>query len=252
MTQHVHSSVCGLCTTRLKDVSVSYKGEIVLEHVSFDLHCGQITALIGPNGAGKSTLMRALIGLIPCQGSISFEDAHAHPSRAPRIGYVPQTLSFDKGAPLSVGDLFSISLAGQPVFMPIAKKRKDRAISALSRVGGAALYDKRLGDLSGGELKRVLLALALVPAPDVLLLDEPEGGMDTMGMEAFLSVLADIRDNEDLTVLLITHEHGLLTKYVDNVALIDKRLLGFGTPEEIFVLEEYANLFRRRRGEAYV
>ena len=158
------------CCLKVAHLGVSMGDQVILEDVNFHLHCGEITALIGPNGAGKSTLFRTILGQLPHSGEIDFQRAGGKHTR-PLIGYVPQSPSFDRGDPVSVLDLFIASIADWPVFLPTPKKLRERVLRCLSRVHAEPLVDKRIGSLSGGELQRVLLAMALEPVPHSLSLD---------------------------------------------------------------------------------
>lgn len=152
-------------------------GESILRDITFQLNCREIVALIGPNGAGKSSLFRSILGQIPYSGSIQFQLAGGYPSH-PKIGYVPQSPSFDRGYPISVLDFFAAAISRWPVFLPVPGHLRDKVTECLARVHGEALIQKRIGTLSGGELQRVLLALALEPIPQILILDEPLSGVD--------------------------------------------------------------------------
>ncbi len=182
--ENAGSGCSGACCLKVADLSVSLGEQTVLEHVSFHLHCGEITALIGPNGAGKSTLFRTILGQLPHAGTIDFQQAGGRRTR-PLIGYVPQSPSFDRGDPVSVLDLFVSAIDAWPVFLPAPKKVRARVAACLKRVHAESLIDTRLGSLSGGELQRVLLAMALEPVPHILILDEPLSGVDIEGKSSF-------------------------------------------------------------------
>ena len=176
------------CCLKLEGLSVRLQGDSILEDVSFHLHCGEIVALIGPNGAGKSSLFRSILGQMPYRGSITFSpaggpairlaDGTVTGGKRPLVGYVPQAPSFDRGDPVSVLDFFTAATAKWPVWLPVPKGYRERAAASLARVHGEDLLDKPMGALSGGQLQRVLLALALEPVPHILILDEPLSGVD--------------------------------------------------------------------------
>ncbi|MFM8718216.1 MAG: metal ABC transporter ATP-binding protein, partial [Chthoniobacterales bacterium] len=169
---------CGECCTTMKGVGVRYRGAPVLEAIDLHLHCGELTAVIGENGAGKTTLIKCLLGEIPHSGEVHFLDAAHRRPDSPVIGYVPQHSSFDKDAPVSVLDLFAASLAERPACLGVSKSVREAALEGLHRTGAEDLIDRRVGTLSGGELQRVLLGLALTPIPNILVLDEPMSGVD--------------------------------------------------------------------------
>lgn len=223
-----------LCCTKLEDFSVHVGSLHIFDHVNLHVHCGQLTALIGPNGAGKSTLLKAILGEVPHTGSLHYVDAKGAHTGHPVIGYVPQYLRFDVSAPLSVMDIFLACLTKKPVWLTSGRKYRPRIEANLARVHAAHLIDRRLGALSGGELQRVLLALALDPMPDLLLLDEPVSGVDRAGLELFYEICAELREKEDMAIILISHDLAMVAKHADQVALMNKGILMTGTPEEVF------------------
>ena len=226
---------CGhLCCTKIEDFSVSFGRVEIFSHVNLHVHCGQLTALIGPNGAGKSTLLRAILGEVPHGGTLHYTDAAGKRTGHPVIGYVPQYLHFDVSSPTSVMDIFMACLSRRPVWLCSATKLRPRVMKSLARVRAEHLVDRRLGALSGGELQRVLLALALDPAPDLLLLDEPVSGVDQNGLELFYNIVAELRAQEDMAIILISHDLNLVVKYADQVVLLDHEVVTSGTPAEVF------------------
>ena len=247
------------CCLKLEGVSVHIQGEDILEDVSFHLHCGEITALIGPNGAGKSTLFRSVLGQLSYQGNITFSPAGGPAIRLadgtvmggtrPLIGYVPQSPSFDRGDPVSVLDLFSASISDWPVFLPTPRRLRARVAECLSRVHAEALIDKRIGALSGGELQRVLLAMALEPVPHILILDEPLSGVDIEGEHQLLEMLDELRTEYDLSILLSTHDFATLNQFADKVILLNKRILKVGPPDEVTASPEFYETFHLRMGK---
>lgn len=245
---HLHSGSCrDACCLKIDRLSVRFGDDPVLEDVSLHMHCGQIVALIGPNGAGKSTLIKAILGQRDYEGTISFHPAGGE--EAPlRIGYVPQSPAFDAGDPISVQDLFACCLNRRPAFLPMKKNFRRQVLECLSRVHGESLIDKRIGDLSGGELQRVLLALALEPMPQLLILDEPLSGVDVDGMTLLMDMLDEIRKTYDLSILMTTHDFSMLERYCDRVVLLAHRILKKGTPMEVLDSEEFAEAFHMGGG----
>lgn len=236
-----HHSV-KLCETKVENFGVKVGELVIFQDVNFTLHCGELTALIGPNGAGKSTLLKSILGEVSHTGKLNYFDAKGKHLR-PIIGYVPQTLKFDTTSPTSVLDLFMACLTWQPVWLFSADSVRDRVVRNLQRVQAEHLLDRRLGALSGGELQRVLLALALDPLPDLLLLDEPVSGVDKVGMEIFYELAASLCADEDMAILLISHDLDMVQKYSDRVILLNKRILKIGNVEEVFQSEEIKKLF---------
>lgn len=235
------------CCLRAEGLGVTAGDQVILHDVDFHLHCGEITALIGPNGAGKSTLFKTVLGQLPHTGTIDFQKAGGKHTR-PLIGYVPQSPSFDRGDPVSVLDLFSASISDWPVFLPTPKGLRSRVAACLSRVHAEALIDKRIGALSGGELQRVLLAMALEPVPHILILDEPLSGVDIEGEKQLLDMLDEVRTQYDLSILLSTHDFATLEEYADKVILLQSTVLKAGKPAEVLSSPEFREVFHLTLG----
>jgi zinc transport system ATP-binding protein len=224
---------CGECCTTLRDVGVRYRGVPVLEHVDLHLHCGELTAVIGENGAGKTTLVRCLLGEVAHTGEVHFMDAAHRRKDSPIIGYVPQHTLFDREAPVSVLDLFAASLADRPACLGVSGPVEKQAREGLARTGAEHLIRRQLGTLSGGELQRVLLGLALTPVPNILVLDEPMSGVDHSGREKFYELLSKLRHEYDLAVLLVSHDLATLARFADRLVFLDRRVICDGTPAEV-------------------
>ena len=239
---------CGdACCLRVQNLSVKIGSEEILHHIDLHVHCGQMLALIGPNGAGKSTFLKAVLNQVDYEGLISFSSPGER-NRRPKIGYVPQSPTFDPSDPISVADLFACCMSRRPAFLGQSKKMRSFIEECLARVHGEALIDKRVGTLSGGELQRVLLALALEPLPNILILDEPLSGVDVEGMGTLMEMLDEIRKTYDLSILLTTHDFSILERYADQVALIDGTILCQGSPRDVLSSEAFRQAFHR--GEA--
>jgi len=232
----------------VEHVGIGIGGTDILRDVSFHLHCGEITALIGPNGAGKSSLFKAILGEIPYSGSIDFEPVGGDKTH-PLIGYVPQSPTFDRGDPVSVLDFFVAAISDWPVFLPVPKKLRARILGCLRRVHGEGLVDKRIGALSGGELQRVLLALALEPLPHILVLDEPLSGVDIDGERQLLEMLDEIRTTYDLSIFLSTHDFATLEQFADKAILLQTTVLKVGTPTEVLASPEFKEVFHLNLGK---
>ncbi len=264
MTEQKHPGgcdCCNACCLQLTDVSVNLSGQDILNKVSCHLHCGEIVALIGPNGAGKSSLFRSILDQIPYTGDITFTPARGAILRMsddgengargvrPRIGYVPQSPTFHRGDPLSVLDFFTASTSKYPVWLPIPKKLRQQAEACFARVHGEDLLDRTMGTLSGGQLQRVLIAMALEPLPQVLILDEPLSGVDIEGERQLLDMLDEIRCQYDLSILLSTHDFATLDQFADKVLLLNKEILKSGTPDEVLSSPEFYETFHLRMGK---
>ena len=243
-TKHDHThGCCGLCRIELDQVGVTAGGDTLLSDISFHIHCGQLTALVGPNGAGKTTLVKALLGQTPYTGRIRHVDAHDHDFPAPRIGYVPQQLPFDREMPLTVMDLMAATLQKRPVWLGIGKQIREQVKKALSETQAEGLMDKRLGALSGGELQRVLLAMALCPLPDLLVLDEPVSGVDQNGLSLFLQTVSALRESHHMGILMVSHDWDLVRRYADHVILLHQKVLCSGSPDAVFSSPAFEETF---------
>lgn len=248
MKLFLHGGSCGdACCLRVQNLNVRIGTDQILSDVNLHVHCGEMVALIGPNGAGKSTLLKAILGQLEYDGVIAFS-APGERNRKPRIGYVPQSPVFEPGDPLSVADLFACCMSKRPAFLGLSKAMREKVAECLDRVHATELMDKRVGTLSGGELQRVLLALALEPLPNILILDEPLSGVDVEGMDALMSMLDEIRKEYDLSILMITHDFSILSRYADQVALIDHTVKKIGSPEEVLQSEEFRLAFHMKGG----
>ena len=248
MNLDIHGGSCGhSCCLRVENLSVKIGGECILSDVNLHVHCGELVALIGPNGAGKSTFLKAILGQREYEGVIAFSEPGQR-SKKPRIGYVPQSPAFDPSDPVSVADLFACCMSKRPAFLGLGKSMRSLVLECLERVHGEDLIDKRIGTLSGGELQRVLLALALEPMPNILILDEPLSGVDVEGMETLMDMLDEIRKNYDLSILMTTHDFSMLPRYADQVVLIDHGIRIQGKPERVLGSLEFAAAFHMKGG----
>ena len=249
MKQMRHNGGCGdSCCLKLNNVSVRIGSDSILKDVTLHVHCGELVALIGPNGAGKSTILKAILGQRDYDGVITFSAPGMRHRKMPRIGYVPQSPAFDPGDPVTVADLFACCQSKWPAFLGMKQEDRENVIQCLERVHGTDLIDKRVGTLSGGELQRVLLALALEPLPNILILDEPLSGVDVEGMETLMDMLDEIRQVYDLSILMTTHDFSTLPRYADQVVLIDHKVLCQGTPEDVLNAPEFLQVFHRKGG----
>ena len=240
---------CGRCGVKIKDLSVVSEGKIILNDINLEVHCGEFLALIGRNGAGKTTLLKAILGEIRHEGKIEYVDhcgcgvSHAH------VGYVPQHFYFDKSSPVSVCDFLNAYSNNVPVFKGnkngIEKVRKN-----LEKVGISHLENRRLGELSGGELQRVMLAFALNPVPDLLILDEPISGVDQKGMDIFYNLVSELRKEHHIAVILVSHDFALVEKYATKVVLVDKKIIAEGSAKEVFESKAFMDVFSYPAGGA--
>ena len=244
----IHGGGCGhSCCLRVENLSVRIGTDSILSDVNLHVHCGEMVAIIGPNGAGKSTFLKAVLGQREYEGTIAFSEPGQR-SKKPRIGYVPQSPTFDPSDPVSVADLFACCMSKRPAFLGLGRTMEEKVLECLDRVHGSDLIHKRVGTLSGGELQRVLLALALEPLPNILILDEPMSGVDITGHKELMDMLDEIRKTYDLSILMTTHDFGMLPKYADQVVLIDGSVLCQGSPETVLESPEFSRIFHRKGG----
>jgi zinc transport system ATP-binding protein len=208
-------------------VSVRYGGAEVLRRVDFRIEPGEIVTVVGPNGSGKSTLLRALIGALPL--------ASGRVVRRPglRIGYVPQRLAVDATMPITVARFLSLPVRRAPA----------EIAAALSRVGAAGLGPERLTELSGGLFQRVLLARALIGAPEILILDEPTQGLDQIGEAAFYRLIEEVRNATGAAVLMVSHDLHVVMSASDRVICLNHHVCCEGTPSHVSAAPEYRALF---------
>ena len=218
---------------QLENVSVQRGRDVIIRDISFTVSCGDIVALIGPNGGGKSTLLKALTGEWPYHGKIRFQDRDGKALPRPCIGYMPQQLLFDRQAPLTVADILGAHHGRWPVFLGVRKKTRKSLTESLKRVNAQHLLDRRLGDLSGGELQRVTLAFALNPVPDILLLDEPVSALDETGKALFYQLVKALRDQYDMLTLIVSHDLDVITAYANRLIYLNKTVITEGPIETV-------------------
>lgn len=227
----------------IRNLSVRLGGAEILSGVNASLRRGEVTALIGPNGAGKTTLLLAVLGLVPYTGEIRFRRADGRGKGRPRIGYVPQRLDFERNAPMTVLDFFALSSQRRPLFLGRSARARRAAVEALARAGAAHLAPRPLGALSGGELQRVLLALALRDDPEILLLDEPVSGVDVAGEERFCDFLAQIHRESRFGLLLVSHDLSVVTRHADRVICLNRTVVCQGATTEILTPENLRAIY---------
>lgn len=236
-------SACGLHCLKINHITVRRAGAVLVQDVSLHAHCGEITAVIGRNGAGKSTLFKAILGELPHEGEVIFTGHGGTPTkRRPRIGYVPQSLNVDEGSPATVLDMALTFTTRYPAFLPVPRRLRQEIEAHFARFAAAQLLDKPVGRLSGGELQRVLLAVATRPHPDMLILDEPVSGVDRAGLETFYGLLEQLR-RDDMVILLVSHDLDYVRRHADRVVLMDKEVLSSGSPESVFASTAFRQAF---------
>ena len=243
MTKNQNSNPVGI---RVTDVTVTYKnGHTALYDASFEIPTGTITALVGVNGAGKSTLFKALMGFVPAaKGDISILGMPVKQAlKQNTVAYVPQAEEVDWSFPVLVEDVVMMGRYGHMNFMRIASAKDKEAVDiALERVGMADFRLRQIGELSGGQRKRVFLARALAQDGRVILLDEPFTGVDVKTEDAIIALLRDMRD-EGRVMLVSTHNLGSVPEFCDRTILVKETVLAYGLTEETFTQENLEKAF---------
>ena len=233
----------GIPLLEVRGLRKSLGGKTIVDGVDLSCGAGEVIGLLGPNGAGKSTLIKALLGEMPHSGSLKFVQSDDDILKAPVMGYVPQSINLDISSPTTVLDLFLASRSKYPAWLIRSKKEIARVNERLAKVRAEHLISRRIGALSGGELQRVLLALALDPVPEILLLDEPVSGIDQNGLELFYETVSDIRKAYDLSIILVSHDMDMVRKYADRVVLLNKTVLKTGLPDEVLGSDVFYDTF---------
>ncbi len=231
------------CALTIRNLSVTLGGNTIIEDISFDIRCREVTAILGPNGAGKTTLVKAITGMVPYSGKVHFCSAQKHGGDRPVIGYIPQRLDFDRAAPLSVLEFFAMNNSRRPVFTGVSRTIRQKAVECLSMVSAENLLNKRLGRLSGGEMQRVLFATAIFPRPNLLIMDEPIAGVDASGEALMYELINNMRGRDELSVVIISHDLSMVNLYTDHVVCINRRLICEGTVGDIMTPENIKATF---------
>lgn len=225
---------------KVSDISVTYRnGHTALYDASFSLPKGSITALVGVNGSGKSTLFKSIMGFVPVsQGSVEILGMPAKKALKQNVvAYVPQSEEIDWNFPVLVEDVVMMGRYGHMGLLRIPKQTDhDMVTAALNRVNMTAFRKRQIGELSGGQKKRVFLARALAQESDVILLDEPFTGVDVQTEEQIMALLRDLRD-EGKVMLVSTHNLGSVPDFCDRTVLINRTVLASGMTSEIFTPE---------------
>jgi zinc transport system ATP-binding protein len=232
------------------DLRVRLGDTDILKGLYTQIPRGQLTALIGLNGSGKTTFLRAILKEVPYTGQVRFRCGHNHDLPFPQhIGYVPQRLLFDTNLPMTVAEMLALALEPRPLWLGLRRGARPRLAKILERAWAGHLLDQPVGGLSGGELQRVLLALALEPAPEILLLDEPASGIDFKHADDFYALIHQLNRETGVTVLLVSHELSVVTRFADRVLCMKEgRIQGEGSPREILQGETIAQIFGPDKG----
>ena len=228
-----------------RDLSAGYGSHTALEGVSFTIEHGCLAGLVGPNGSGKSTLLKVVLGLLrPWQGQVFI---YGHPGRPEpgRVGYTPQSELVDWAFPVTVAEVVLMGRYGR-LGLIRRPTRHDRevAMAALERVHLADRAQRSIGQLSGGEQRRALIARALAQEADLLLLDEPLAGLDAAAQHDLLRLFEELR-REGKTLFVATHDLSCVAADFDHAVLLNRRVVAFGRPAQVFTEENLSIAFQR-------
>ncbi|HET6185640.1 MAG TPA: ABC transporter ATP-binding protein [Trebonia sp.] len=233
---------------RLENIGVRLGGRQILSGVSFTVAPGQFTGLIGPNGAGKTTLLRVILGLTPAtEGRVLLNGSPKTRHGGGLIGYVPQKLAIDQDMPLRARDVVGLGIDGNRLGFPLpSASRRQRITEALEAVGAESYADARIGELSGGEQQRVLIAQALIGRPKLLLLDEPLANLDLRSEQGIVSVLARLAHEQGIAVLISAHDLNPLLREIDTVVYVAAGRAAAGRTGEIIQSDVLSALYGSR------
>lgn len=231
----------------LENVGVQRGGVSILESITVKFQRSELTAVIGPNGAGKTTLLLAILGLIPFRGTIRFFGPDDQPVK-PVISYVPQNLTFDRQSPISVLEFLALDLQIRPIWLGVKTAVREACRDHLAKFKADHLLDRQFGRLSGGEIQRVLLAKALQRSPNLLLLDEPVSGVDMAGGHLFCDILETVRNEQQLTVLMISHDLSVVYRHATRVLCLNKSVSCEGETPAMLTSEQLLRLYGAHSG----
>ena len=246
---------CACCqdhpvAVNVQSLSAKLGGVQILDNVSFHVPQGVCTAIVGPNGAGKTTLVRAILGDLEHTGKILFRQKEngEFSEKRPLFGYVPQRLQFDRLLPLTVMEFLACSFQRRPVFFGISGAFRKTAETYLADVDCSSVRDRKMGALSGGELQRVLLALALMRKPEILILDEPAAGVDFKGEKLCCELLETFRKKQGFTQIMVSHDLSTVAAHAAHVVCVNHQVFAQGDPEKVLTSRALMDTFGLHMG----
>jgi len=234
---------------RLDGISVRLSGRDILRDVGFAVRPGEFTGLIGPNGAGKTTILRVILGLQPpTSGTVIIAGQPRGKGRRSRagslVGYVPQKLLIEPDMPLRVRDVVALGIDGNRLGIPFpSRARRELVAETLRAVGADGYADARVGELSGGEQQRVLIAHALISQPKLLLLDEPLANLDIRSAQGIVTVLARLAREQQIAVLISAHDMNPLASVMDRIVYVAAGRAAVGSADEVLRTDVLSRLY---------
>jgi len=210
----------------VQNLNISLEGEKIICDLSFEAKRGEIITILGPNGAGKTVLLKTLVGIFPYKGKIEWK-------KGIKVGYVPQRVPFVKDFPITVGEFFKL------------KTKDDQEIKKILQFFGfdENFLNKNLGEISSGQYQRVLIAWTLISNPDVLFFDEPTSGVDISSQKSIYQFLEKLKNEKNLTILLVTHDLNVVFKFSDYVICLNKCPICQGKPKEVITQESLSKIY---------
>lgn len=213
----------------VKNLKVELGGARLLENISFSVEKGDVVLIIGPNGAGKTTLFRALIGAIDYEGEIRFQPDV-------KIGYVPQKIDLERDLPITVKEFLKLKTSGEISEKTLRESLADVKLSP-------EYLKKGIGELSAGEFQRMLIAWAILGNPQLLLFDEPTASVDVAGQETIYELLHELQDEQNLTLLMISHDLSIVYRWATQVLCLNRAQICYGAPQDVLTPQELSRLY---------
>ncbi|WP_048767987.1 metal ABC transporter ATP-binding protein [Oligella urethralis] len=225
----------------LENLYVSFQKTHIIEDISLRIPQGKTTAIVGPNGSGKTTLLKAILGQYQHKGHVRI---YWQSKDKQRIAYVPQYIDFDRELPMNGKDFLGILLQKKPIFSGLHKRCQSVIRHLFQKMEMSAHRHKKIGKLSGGELKRLVIAQALYPEPELILLDEPLVALDEPGTELFFSMLSELQ-SMGKTIIWVEHDLMAVQKYAQHLIAVNRRIIHQGSPSDLSDPVFYSRIFLR-------